>query len=396
MKEEKIIVNKLILIGNGFDLSLGLKTSYKDFLLWFLKTETIKAISNAGRQNAPFPKYLGRYDSFQKENRPLVVFGFSENELFDVLVMRDYRINADKLSEITKIKDFLDFISIHSIEIKENTPGGIFKRILNDSISNWVDIEGAYFELLKKIIKSKNKEEIEKLNSDFNFIISKLEEYLSEIKYDKEGLKTKTKGLLRRFIRDIDFNDLINVNDEEIVETKVNYFLNFNYTRTVEDMTENFLSLIKDKKQLYDVNHIHGELKNTINPMIFGFGDEMNDEYPTIEKLNDNRFLHFIKSFRYSKSSNYRNLLRFLNSNSYQVIVYGHSCGLSDRIMLNHIFEHENCKSIKIYFYKDSEGNDDFMSKNMEISRHFKSNKLMRQKIVEKSDSDFVHQIKLK
>ncbi|QXP72298.1 hypothetical protein H0I29_09930 [Polaribacter sp. R2A056_3_33] len=31
--------NKLILIGNGFDLALGLKTSYNDFLFWLLKPE---------------------------------------------------------------------------------------------------------------------------------------------------------------------------------------------------------------------------------------------------------------------------------------------------------------------------------------------------------------------
>ena len=28
-------MNRLILIGNGFDLALGLKTSYADFIDWF-------------------------------------------------------------------------------------------------------------------------------------------------------------------------------------------------------------------------------------------------------------------------------------------------------------------------------------------------------------------------
>jgi hypothetical protein len=35
--EEKIKVNKLFLVGNGFDLALGLKTSYADFMFWLLK-----------------------------------------------------------------------------------------------------------------------------------------------------------------------------------------------------------------------------------------------------------------------------------------------------------------------------------------------------------------------
>ena len=48
-----------------------------------------------------------------------------------------------------------------------------------------------------------------------------------------------------------------------------------------------------------------------------------------------------IRTFKYSKNGNYRDLLRFLNSNDFQVCVYGHSCGLSDRVMLNEIFEHD-------------------------------------------------------
>lgn len=31
-------INRLILVGNGFDLSHGLKTRYNDFILWYLKT----------------------------------------------------------------------------------------------------------------------------------------------------------------------------------------------------------------------------------------------------------------------------------------------------------------------------------------------------------------------
>ncbi|MDP3354056.1 MAG: hypothetical protein Q8S44_09990, partial [Flavobacteriaceae bacterium] len=93
---------------------------------------------------------------------------------------------------------------------------------------------------------------------------------------------------------------------------------------------------------------------------------------------------------------NYRKLLSFLNSNYYQVCIYGHSCGLSDRVMLNEIFEHENCKSIKIYFYEYEDGSNgnDFSNKNMDISRHFNSNKLMRQKIVEFNPKNKIPQIK--
>jgi len=29
-------MNRIILVGNGFDLAHGLKTSYKDFIIWYL------------------------------------------------------------------------------------------------------------------------------------------------------------------------------------------------------------------------------------------------------------------------------------------------------------------------------------------------------------------------
>jgi len=38
MKDKIKIYNKLILIGNGFDLSMGLKTSYNEFLFWYLRS----------------------------------------------------------------------------------------------------------------------------------------------------------------------------------------------------------------------------------------------------------------------------------------------------------------------------------------------------------------------
>src|SRR5690606_31934204 len=117
---------------------------------------------------------------------------------------------------------------------------------------------------------------------------------------------------------------------------------------------------------------------------IFGFGDEVDEEYKFIENLNDNRFLSHIKSFKYLNTLNYSHLMRFIDSDSYQVYIYGHSCGLSDRIMLKEIFENENCKSIKIFYHQRGDGNDDFMEKTQDISRHFDNKGLMRRKIVPK------------
>jgi hypothetical protein len=50
--------------------------------------------------------------------------------------------------------------------------------------------------------------------------------------------------------------------------------------------------------------------------------------------------------------------------------------------MLNQIFEHENCKSIKIFYYQMSEEINDFTDKTYEISRLFKDKTMLRKKLV--------------
>ena len=39
-------MNRIVIIGNGFDLAHGLKTSYSDFLLWYKKDYVNQLIEN--------------------------------------------------------------------------------------------------------------------------------------------------------------------------------------------------------------------------------------------------------------------------------------------------------------------------------------------------------------
>jgi hypothetical protein len=87
--------------------------------------------------------------------------------------------------------------------------------------------------------------------------------------------------------------------------------------------------------------------------------------------LNNNEFFRNIKSFGYFKTENYQRVIRFVDSGKFMVRILGHSCGLSDRILLNTIFEHKNCEKIKIYYYQKSKTENDYFEKTQEISRHF-------------------------
>lgn len=164
--------------------------------------------------------------------------------------------------------------------------------------------------------------------------------------------------------------------DSEITPERT-LLLNFNYTSNAN---------VYARHCKFDLIQIHGSLGDLQNPIIFGYGDEMDKRFSEIEDLNKNEYLQYFKSFGYFKSPNYANMLRFINSDTYQVYIFGMSCGLSDRTMLNMIFEHSNCKSIKVFYHKHAQG-DNYTELTMDISRHFTNKGLARKLIVNKQDS---------
>jgi len=326
-------MNKLILIGNGFDLAHGLETKYNDFILWYLNN----ALSSLT-------------DRVIYEDKLLKI---KSNNTFKFIPI------------INSIKEFRSFISDYGVICLYKFP------FLRDVISagkdyGWVDIESEYYSALIKIfkkleIKNLDKDpntdkELQDLNTCFDLIKEKLEEYLSTIdgnqKIDKE-ISEQFSNILRPLS-----------SAEDIADRRQMLFLNFNYTSTVELYIKNSLNNCR-------INYIHGKLNDENNPIIFGYGDEMDAYYSKIERLNDNNFLNHFKSFGYFKTNNYQNFSGFINSEKFAVYIMGHSCGLSDRILLNSIFEHPNCMWIEIYYYQKDEVKNDFFEKTQEISRHF-------------------------
>ncbi len=119
--------------------------------------------------------------------------------------------------------------------------------------------------------------------------------------------------------------------------------------------------------------------------MIFGYGDELDENYKKILNEDDNEFLRNIKSIKYLESNNYRRMLEFIETEPYQIYIMGHSCGNSDRTLLNTLFEHKNCVSIKPYFYQKEDGSDNYLEIVQNICRNFTDMKLMRDRVVNKT-----------
>ena len=394
-------MNRLVLIGNGFDLAHGLKTKYEDFMYWYW--------------------------------RGIVAY----------LVLQSKDVYEDTLCKVTNRKlDYWNLRELYHAENEElysflvNNDGAIdiyyspmLERI-NKSIQDkgWVDIENEYYELLKNyVLNNESLTQTETLNTQLHYLQEKLVEYLKSIEISEKILRTdirpqiyapfkihdisiesrqaltdhiksdmeadkgsidakhslygnsyssgRIKSYKEKFLGNIVLNDEIPI---ELLLPNNIMLLNFNYTHTAD--------LYCKKGWIFTVNQIHGDLDNP-KSVIFGYGDELDDDYKTIVNKNENKFLGSIKSIKYLESDNYRKLLSFIESEPYQILIMGHSCGNSDRTLLNTLFEHKNCVSIKPYYYKWGEGekDDNYIELVQNISRNFTDMKLMRDRVVNKT-----------
>lgn len=348
-------MNRLIVIGNGFDLAHGLKTSYKDFIADYFS----KAINSI--------HYTGGY----------------RDELIQINVEQGQVFYHDHINKITPensiefVKVILKGRTIITLEFKSIIVKSSFEKI--DKM-NWVDLEIEYFNLLlatKHAHKNNNQlEAIQKVNSELDFLKNKLIDYLQE-EQTRFAYNLNIKPLVECFTEIIQSDEVVTTLLEKYTTPDNLYFLNFNYTNTFN----NYFKECSHKIPCH-FNYIHGELHSIHGKPIFGFGDELDKRYLEFEEEKNNELFRHIKSFEYLQNDNYYKLIRFLESDDYQVQIYGHSCGLSDRTMLNQIFEHENCKSIKIFYHEKEDGTNDYTEKTYEISRHFKDKGMMRKKIV--------------
>ena len=391
-------MNRLVIIGNGFDLAHGLPTSYKEFM------------DNYWQDMLEISKNTDNYeDNLFSLKLNMVSIGIQgRNEFYkDVKCYKTLTKFAERNKKYC-IKEFKNKFFFYLSDVA--------------MVENWVDIENTYYGILKESVKGGLSKYnypwgVSRLNKEFEEVKILLEKYLVDevvskynldltknqnIKWMKVynflkpiSLLSNEENILKEFTSTEDVNEIKEHFEKERKEELVNnlYFLNFNYTSIASTYSE---LLGKDDRIESRMNFIHGSLENVLeNKINFGFGDEMDDEYRVIENLNDNEYLKNFKSFQYLQNSNYNDLLRYIDSDKFQVLIMGHSCGLSDRTLLNTIFEHNNCRSIKVFYHQKKNGTDNYTEIIQNVSRHFNKKKLMREKIVNKTLCQPLPQIQL-
>ncbi len=433
-------MNRIVIIGNGFDLAHGQKTSYRDFIEWYWHG---------------WLKKLYQFDESWQCSDQLCSFEVkAKNKSW-----KSYLYYNNALAEWNGGKplhglDLIYNLRLHNPACECKITSDLFRAICDEvERKNWVDIEEEYYRLL---CEAKSVTEVKELNDDLKYIKEKLAEYLGQLdmsKYndriaeqiiipfkrrdfalelnkegqdswkhffykrlhyqekaiiDLNGSYRKTfdffhhpavLGKMKEYNTKIANNENIDFESEDyaidehildcILYPEQILILNFNYTPIAQKYCIQSYHYSKRVRVL----HIHGTVEDS-KKMIFGYGDDNDEEYQVIKKKKQNEYLRNIKSINYLQSPEYRSLLSFIELGPYQVCTMGHSCGNSDGTLLNTLFEHDNCVYIKPYYHLWEDGTDDYFDIVGNISRNFTDPKKMRDRVVNKEFCESLPQSK--
>lgn len=287
--------SNLVIIGNGFDLAHGLKTNYTSFINHIIECS------------------IKERDSSNKKFKGILII--SSPDITNKTVLYE------------KLRSGLFGLT------KSNSASPIFLRLLSKfGLEQWCDVESEYYNLLLSVDTSDPsniyRKDVAKLNSDFQRIKEELEAYL--LTQQSSNAIDSYKRLLKYLC-----------NSDSLL-------VNFNYTNTIKHL---YADSVNHRK----IIHIHGELKNDSNPMVFGYSAFDSECFKLIDK-EENEYIKNIKRHQYKMADNEVRLKEFLNEKKdIEVSILGHSCGLSDKHILELMLNHKNVSSIRIYYYDNRE-----------------------------------------
>ncbi len=230
---------------------------------------------------------------------------------------------------------------------------------------HWVDFETLYYQELLSLFDMGDKRGLSKLlNDDLEYIKLKFIEYLS---FENEMVRETPSSLIQDY-HDLMLNGIERVNNslihgESKRPARVR-LLNFNYTTLISHYLKHF------PRGDIGAFQLHGHLQNK-SSVIMGYGNHKDDHYAKLESLNEDEMIKNLKILMYGQNSTYRELSSFVDNNvdGFEVFIFGHSLGISDKSILSQILEHEKLRRVKI-FYHDKGGEDDFSYKYRQLSRH--------------------------
>lgn len=395
-------MNRIILIGNGFDLAHGYPTRYEDFINWYWD----KRVSS----------FCGNLTSVSED----CICSIKMTTINTFNCWNVFAYNLPRYFNKFTGKEVIQGIE-NEPELYELTMSPFFKSICESiETKGWVDIEREYYNHVKLCLANPNRNSglftIKHLNDQLDYLRKLLIEYLKSLQYhncDNEDISNIIYGPFNPDDISVTNQNAYNIHcenygtvipEDKDIEVKFGnkkysnpcrvLLLNFNYTPiAIAYLLVQIEGFKYGENIKAEMNFIHGDITKP-KTLIFGYGDELDETYNSLLKNEDNEYLRFIKSIKYLETDNYRKLLEFIESNYYQIYIMGHSCGNSDRTLLNTLFEHRNCVSIKPYYYQKTDGTDNYIEIEQNICRNFTDMKLMRDRVVNKTFCKPLPQVK--
>lgn len=391
-------MNDIIILGNGFDLAHGLATGYKDYVrAMLIDSLLVKGEARSTYKDSPFKLSGSIEDSGLRQYH----FQKLENQ------------SDENLTELfTKRLDY-----------NNDDGSGFIREVIEDfERKGWVNLENSYFSIVEQCITQEgiNETRADSLNIQMEELKISLCQYLGTLERPAPSEDIRTlfeqikKGQIERASEQARQNriDLKGSHLEDHAEDVADGLegitvLTFNYTDTCEALYKDALTIkVGDIEEILEdwkkknspawkisspalkikedipptFIHIHGSLKE--DDIVLGYGDETTDRFRELEEANDNDLTKYFKSFYYMQNSRYRQFFEILERGPFRLHLMGHSCGLSDRVLLSSIFNHPNLEDVRIYYHDRGKDRNDYLQLCQNISRHFHDKHAMRLKIL--------------
>lgn len=324
----------ILIIGNGFDLVHGLKTSYKDFLNFCVERNN-KRIPMAVKYGTTFidniwlKHFLLRQDELGKTWIDL------EEEMLTVIETLSNIANIARLQPVTNPnfkfpamfvirKDVIDFKFSNIAEFI--MPANYYYQTNNNG---YTEVETRDFSSIHYFVK------------DFDSLIRLI--------YDK--LREFTKEFEKYLIENVCIKSQV-VSDYKLsLKTSRLYVLSFNYTNTCESLYQyECNNLVHDLK--IETTYVHGKVSSSDDSnLVLGTKSFSNKNIP----LCFNVFKKHNQRHKYNTIEPYQELLRLIklpNANPVFHII-GHSLDKTDHNILKHVFSANKDAMIKIYYHDE-------------------------------------------
>src|SRR5690606_12043517 len=219
-------MNRIILIGNGFDLAHGLKTSYGDFIddYWRMHFSEIA-------QTKEFSRY--ECAEFEINQVPIGLRDINQSEIQSGLIRMTHtiRFKNQLLKDLSHMKYDL----------------------------NWVDIENEYYQMLKSHSKHRNRMNyVVRLNNELTQIEKLLETYLTSVQnkfFDNHADDELVQQIREIIYSEFDLRDFSESSINQKVEAefqRINSFVSFvededTYIEDISDKDRNLIAALLHK-----------------------------------------------------------------------------------------------------------------------------------------------------